>query len=87
MQIKGVRLLLCVRSLAQRLAYVMVAGAIGGVLVIPHAKAAEGAKLGANESRVYGVGPILTLTLGSNPVTALTLVAKGYHKFDAEKHT
>jgi hypothetical protein len=29
-------------------------------------------------------GPIVTLTLGNNPVTALTLVAKWYHEFDAE---
>jgi hypothetical protein len=43
-----------------------------------------GARLGANESRVYGAGPIVTYTLGSNPVTALTLIAKWYHEFGAE---
>src|SRR5262245_48910720 len=43
-----------------------------------------GARFGDFESRVYGVGPILTYVLGSNPVTALTLVAKWYHELGAE---
>jgi hypothetical protein len=43
-----------------------------------------GARFGDFESRVYGVGPIVTYTLGSNPVTALTLIAKWYREFGAE---
>ena len=33
---------------------------------------------------MYGAGSIVTYTLGSNPVTALTLIAKWYHEFGAE---
>ena len=47
-------------------------------------QAGPDAKLGDFESRVYGAGPIVTYTLGSNPVTALTLIAKWYHEFGAE---
>ena len=59
-------------------------GVVGFAMIQTTPDSGSGAKLGANESRVYGVGPILTVTLGSNPVTALTLVAKGYHEFGAE---
>jgi hypothetical protein len=59
-------------------------GAVGFAMIQTTPDSGSGAKLGANESRVYGAGPIVTLTLGNNPVTALTLVAKWYHEFDAE---
>jgi hypothetical protein len=35
-------------------------------------------------SRVYGVGPIVSYTLGAGTPTPLTLLAKWYHEFDAE---
>jgi hypothetical protein len=43
-----------------------------------------GAKLGDFEAQVYGVGPILTYTLGAGTPTPLTLIAKWYHEFGAE---
>jgi hypothetical protein len=42
-----------------------------------------GARLGAFESRVYGIGPILTFTTSADPTKALTIIVKGYHEFDA----
>ena len=46
----------------------------------------SGARLGSFESRVYGVGPIVSYTLGAGTPTPLTLIAKWYKEFDAE-HT
>jgi hypothetical protein len=43
-----------------------------------------GARLGSFESSVYGVGPIVSYTLGAGTATPLTLLAKWYHEFDAE---
>jgi hypothetical protein len=40
-----------------------------------------GARLGAFESRVNGIGPMLTYTLG-NPKDPLTFIAKYYKEFD-----
>ena len=48
------------------------------------ADSGEGARLGANESRVYGVGPILTYAFG-NPRDPLTFIVKGFHEFGAER--
>jgi len=45
--------------------------------------AEKAAALPALES-ARSAGPIVTYTLGSNPVTALTLIAKWYHEFGAE---
>jgi hypothetical protein len=45
-----------------------------------------GAKFGSNKAHVYGVGPIVMLTLGDDPAAALSFVAKWYHEFGAE-HT
>src|SRR5262245_27015819 len=59
-------------------------GAVAYAMIQTTADSGVGARFGDFESRVYGVGPILTYTLGSNPVTALTLVAKWYHEFGAE---
>jgi hypothetical protein len=42
-----------------------------------------GARLGAFESRVNGIGPMLTYTLG-DPKDPLTFIAKYYKEFDAE---
>jgi hypothetical protein len=43
-----------------------------------------GARLGSFESKVYGIGPILTLTLGGTTAAPLTLLVKWYHEFDAQ---
>jgi hypothetical protein len=59
-------------------------GAVAYAMIQMTADSGGGAKLGANEAQVYGAGPIVTYTLGSNPVTALTLIAKWYHEFGAE---
>ncbi|MET0347379.1 MAG: transporter, partial [Methyloceanibacter sp.] len=42
-----------------------------------------GARLGAFESRVNGIGPLVTYTLG-DPKDPLTFIAKYYKEFDAE---
>ncbi len=60
-------------------------GAVGYAMIQTTGDSGAGAQLGAFESRVYGAGPILTYTLGDNPVTALTLVAKWYHDFGARR--
>ena len=44
----------------------------------------SGARLGSFESRVYGVGPVVSYTLGAGTPTALTLIGKWYHEFDAK---
>ena len=46
----------------------------------------SGARLGSFESRVYGVGPIVSFTTSADPSKALTVLAKWYSEFDAE-HT
>ncbi len=45
-----------------------------------------GGRLGSFESRVYGVGPIVSFTTSADPSKALTVLAKWYSEFDAE-HT
>ena len=42
-----------------------------------------GAQLGSFESRVNGIVPIVTYTLG-DPRDPLTFIGKYYHEFDAE---
>ncbi len=59
-------------------------GAVAYVMTQTTPDSGQGARFGDFESRVYGVGPIVTYTIGSNPVTALTAVAKWYHEFGAE---
>jgi hypothetical protein len=44
----------------------------------------QGARLGSFESRVYGVGPIVSYTLGTGTPSPLTLLAKWYTEFDAK---
>jgi len=59
-------------------------GAIGYAMIQTTADGGAGARLGANEARVYGAGPILTYSIGDlrNP---LTFAAKYFHEFDAER--
>ena len=59
-------------------------GAVAYSMIQTTPDSGAGARFGPNEARVYGAGPIVTYTLGSNPVTALTLIAKWYHEFGAE---
>jgi hypothetical protein len=59
-------------------------GAVGYAMIQRTADSGEGARLGANESRVYGVGPILTYAFGK-PRNPLTFIVKGFHEFGAER--
>jgi hypothetical protein len=59
-------------------------GAVAYSMIQTTPDSGAGARFGSNEARVYGAGPIVTYTLGSNPVTALTLIGKWYHEFGAE---
>ena len=59
-------------------------GAVGYAMIQTTADSGEGARLGANEARVYGVGPILTCAFG-NPRDPLTFIVKGFHEFGAER--
>ncbi len=59
-------------------------GAVAYIMVQTTPDSAAGARFGDFESKVCGVGPIVTYTIGSNPVTALTALAKWYHEFGAE---
>jgi hypothetical protein len=61
-------------------------GAVGYGMIQTTGDSGRGARLGSFESRVFGVGPILTLTLGGTTPTPLTFLVKWYHEFDAE-HT
>jgi hypothetical protein len=60
---------------------------VGGVayaMIQTTGDSGSGARLGAFESRVYGVGPIVSYTLGAGTAMPLTLLAKWYHEFGAE---
>lgn len=59
-------------------------GAVGYAMVQTTPDSGPGARLGSFESRVFGIGPILSLTLGGNTPAPLTLLVKWYHEFDAE---
>ena len=61
-------------------------GAVAYAMIQTTPDSGSGAKLGSFESRVYGVGPIVSLTLGGTTPTPLTFLVKWYHEFDAE-HT
>ena len=60
-------------------------GAVGYAMVQTTPDSGRGATLGANESQVYGVGPIVAYTLGAGKPKPLTLVVKWYHEFDAKR--
>ena len=59
-------------------------GVVGYGMIQVTGDSGAGARLGAHESRVYSVGPILTFTTSADPTKALTILAKWYHEFDAE---
>jgi len=61
-------------------------GAVGYAMIQTTGDSGAGARLGSFESRVYGIGPILTFTTSADPNKSLTVLVKGYHEFDAE-HT
>jgi hypothetical protein len=59
-------------------------GAVGYAMIQTTADSGAGARLGANESRVYAAGPIFTYSFG-DPRDPLTFVAKYFHEFAAER--
>lgn len=59
-------------------------GAVAYAMIQTTGDSGAGARLGSFESRVYGVGPIVTFTTSADPTKALTILAKWYHEFDAE---
>ena len=61
-------------------------GVVSYAMIQTTGDSGAGARLGSFESRVYGVGPIVTFTTSADPSKALTVLAKWYHEFDAE-HT
>jgi hypothetical protein len=61
-------------------------GAVAYAMIQTTGDSGAGARLGSFESRVYGIGPIVTFTTSADPSKALTVLVKGYHEFDAE-HT
>jgi len=61
-------------------------GVVSYAMIQTTGDSGAGARLGAFESKVYAVGPILTFTTSADPAKALTIIIKGYHEFDAE-HT
>ncbi len=58
-------------------------GVVGYAMIQTTPDSGAGARLGSFESRVYGVGPILTYMLG-DPRNPLTFIAKYYEEFDAK---
>lgn len=58
-------------------------GAVAYAMIQTTPDSGEGARLGAFQSQVYGIGPILTYTLGGDTPTPLTFIAKWYHEFGA----
>ena len=59
-------------------------GAVGYAMIQTTGDSGSGARLGSFESRVYGVGPILSFTTSADPTKSLTVLVKGYHEFDAK---
>jgi hypothetical protein len=59
-------------------------GAVSYAMIQTTPDSGAGARLGSFESKVYGIGPILTVTLGGTTAAPLTLLVKWYHEFDAE---
>ncbi len=59
-------------------------GAVAYAMIQTTGDSGPGARLGTFESRVYGVGPIVSLTLGGTTPTPLTFLVKWYNEFDAE---
>jgi len=61
-------------------------GVVSYAMIQTTGDSGSGARLGSFESRVYGVGPIVSFTTSADPTKALTVLAKWYSEFDAE-HT
>ena len=61
-------------------------GVVSYAMIQTTGDSGSGARLGSFESRVYGVGPIVSFTTSADPSKALTVLAKWYSEFDAE-HT
>jgi hypothetical protein len=59
-------------------------GMVGYAMIQTTGDSGTGARLGAFESRVYALGPILTFTTSADPSKALTVIVKGYQEFDAK---
>ncbi|MBK5198058.1 MAG: transporter [Methyloceanibacter sp.] len=59
-------------------------GVVSYAMIQTTGDSGAGARLGSFESRVYGVGPIVTFTTSADPTKALTVLAKWYHEFNAE---
>ena len=59
-------------------------GAVGYAMIQTTGDSGAGARLGDFKSRVFGVGPILTYTMGAGTPTPLTFIAKYYKEFDAK---
>jgi hypothetical protein len=59
-------------------------GAVGYAMIQTTGDSGAGARLGSFESRVYGIGPIVSFTTSADPSKALTFIAKWYHEFEAE---
>jgi hypothetical protein len=58
-------------------------GAVGYAMIQTTGDSGAGARLGSFESRVSGVGPIVSYVLG-NPANGLTFIGKYYQEFDAK---
>jgi hypothetical protein len=59
-------------------------GAVGYGMIQTTGDSGAGARLGGFESRVFGVGPILTYTMGAGTPTPLTFIGKYYKEFDSK---
>jgi hypothetical protein len=59
-------------------------GVVSYAMIQTTGDSGSGARLGSFESRVYGVGPIVSFTTSADPSKALTVLAKWYSEFDAE---
>jgi hypothetical protein len=58
-------------------------GVTGYAMIQTTGDSGAGARLGSFESRVFGVGPIVSYTIG-NPANGLTFICKYYQEFDAK---
>jgi len=58
-------------------------GVTGYAMIQPTGDSGAGARLGSFESRVNGIGPLITYTLG-DPRNPLTFIGKYYQEFDAK---
>jgi hypothetical protein len=59
-------------------------GVVSYAMIQTTGDSGSGARLGSFESRVYGVGPIVSFTTSADPSKALTVLAKWYSEFDSQ---